>query len=162
MATDQPAADRIVATVALDLIPWVRQISQEMNLNPNSFVNAALHSLREAVEGSDENATVRIVELCRRARARRRGLEGNAVTRSLGHLVARLYPDLPALEERYRTKFLARVSNEINARGQVPSEEELRKIQQELGDENVNFAGELREQRQAAKRRAKQQRADPR
>lgn len=149
---DQSAPDRIVATVALDLIPWVRQMSQEMDLNPNAFINAALSSLREAVESTDKGSSVRIVDLCHRARARTQGLEGNAVTRTLTSLITKIHPDLPDVEEHHRTRYLSRVSQLINERGEVPSADELRRIQAEVGDESVTYARELRDQRQRAKR----------
>lgn len=160
MAADHPTPDRIVATVALDLVPWVRQVAQEMDLNPNMFINAVLSSLREAVESSDQKPAMRIVDLCRRARARVHGLEGNAATRALTTFVEKLYPDLSKIEEHNKTRFWAIVSQMISDRGEIPSAEELERIQTEVGDATESFAKELRDQRRQAKRQARQQKSD--
>lgn len=142
---------RVVATLNRGLSSRVVQTAQSMRMTTNAFVNAGMDALLEAAEGINPQAPARFVELCQRAA----GFTETPVTRALMQFVMKFYPQIKELEDANRARFITRVSQYVDQHGKIPELKEMKRIQEEVNEESLLLARELRERNRATRRPAR-------
>lgn len=136
---------RMMIVVNKALEDRVLKLATQLRTTPNPFVNSCVSSCLDVMEGGDRTATPQVIDMYFRLTDAGEGRLSRAMTRA----AYRLMPDLPELEERFRTLLLEWIYQHFEQHGQMPSETQLKAKREELARGNVQLHKELKGKRKS-------------